>query len=1026
MNISELSLKKPVLATVMNLFIILFGVIGFYFLGVREYPAIDPPIITVSSSYAGANADIIESQITEPLEKSINGIPGIRTISSSSSVGNSRISVEFNLGADLETATNDVRDKVSQAARNLPQDIDAPPVVTKADANSDFIILLAVQSPSKGLLELSDYAENVLQNKFQTIPEVSAVTIIGQKRPAMRLWIDPDKMNAYNVAFNDITNVLNKENVEVPSGKIYGNKTELIIRALGRLSTEKDFRDLIIHEDENGIVRLSDVAKVELGPEQYEQNWRLNGVSAVGLAIVPQPGANYINISDEFNKRLEEIEKSQKGDIIFTKIIDNTDNVRRSLTEVQQTLFIALTLVILVIFFFFRSGLIAIRPLIDIPVSLISTFFIMYFAGFSINILTLLAIVLATGLVVDDGIVVTENIFRKFERGMPIRKAALEGSKEVFFVVIATSITLAIVFLPVIFLQGFVGRLFREFGIVLACAVLVSAFVSLTITPVLNVYLNRKNVRHGWFYRKTEPFFNGMENGYKNLIQRFIKLRWIAWMIVGACLIIIFFIGKNLQSEIAPLEDKSQIRFQITGPEGASYGYMVNAGDELGNYLIDSIPERNFAFLAIPGFGNSGVNGGSGRLGLVPASERKRSQNDIAKDLAKKVMRFNNLRIFPVEEQTITVGLGSRGALPVQFVIQNLDFDKLKIVIPKFLDAARNDKTFQNVDVNLKFNKPEIDITIDRIKAREFGLTMTDLADVIQSAFSGRRLAYFIMNGKQYQVISQVSLKDRQVPADITKLYVRNNNGDNISLATVLKINANSNPPTLYHFNRYKSATVSASLAEGKTIGDGVKAMQAIADKLLDDSFQTSLSGPSRDYAESSSNTAFAFILALVLIYLVLSAQFESFKDPFTIMLTVPLAIAGAFLCLWIFGHTLNIFSEIGMIMLIGLVTKNGILIVEFANKKREQGLPKNQAVVEAATQRLRPILMTSLATSLGALPIALSLGAAATSRIPLGIVVVGGILFSLVLTLFVIPAVYTFISGKHKVKNETIENLNP
>jgi len=650
----------------------------------------------------------------------------------------------------------------------------------------------------------------------------------------------------------------------------------------------------------------------------------------------------------------------------------------------------------------------------------------MYFAGFSINILTLLAIVLATGLVVDDGIVVTENIFRKFERGMPIRKAALEGSKEVFFVVIATSITLAIVFLPVIFLQGFVGRLFREFGIVLACAVLVSAFVSLTITPVLNVYLNRKNVRHGWFYRKTEPFFNGMENGYKNLIQRFIKLRWIAWMIVGACLIIIFFIGKNLQSEIAPLEDKSQIRFQITGPEGASYGYMVNAGDELGNYLIDSIPERNFAFLAIPGFGNSGVNGGSGRLGLVPASERKRSQNDIAKDLAKKVMRFNNLRIFPVEEQTITVGLGSRGALPVQFVIQNLDFDKLKIVIPKFLDAARNDKTFQNVDVNLKFNKPEIDITIDRIKAREFGLTMTDLADVIQSAFSGRRLAYFIMNGKQYQVISQVSLKDRQVPADITKLYVRNNNGDNISLATVLKINANSNPPTLYHFNRYKSATVSASLAEGKTIGDGVKAMQAIADKLLDDSFQTSLSGPSRDYAESSSNTAFAFILALVLIYLVLSAQFESFKDPFTIMLTVPLAIAGAFLCLWIFGHTLNIFSEIGMIMLIGLVTKNGILIVEFANKKREQGLPKNQAVVEAATQRLRPILMTSLATSLGALPIALSLGAAATSRIPLGIVVVGGILFSLVLTLFVIPAVYTFISGKHKVKNETIENLNP
>jgi len=1024
MNISELSIKKPVLATVMNLFIILFGVIGFTFLGVREYPAIDPPLITVRTSYTGANADIIESQITEPLEKSINGIPGIKTLSSSSTVGNSNISVEFDLNSDLETAANDVRDKVSQAARNLPKDIDAPPVVTKADANSDFIILMAVQSPSKGLLELSDYAENVLQNKFQTIPEVSSVNIVGQKRPAMRLWIDPDKMNSYNVAFNDITDVLNNENVEIPSGKIYGSKTELTIRALGKLTTEQDFRDLILREDSNGIVRLNDVAQVELGPEQYEQNWKLNGVSAVGIAIVPQPGANYIDISDEFTKRLDEIKKSQKGDLIFTTLIDNTKNVRRSLKEVEETLAIALALVILVIFFFFRNWLIALRPLIDIPISLTSTFFIMYMAGFSINILTLLAIVLATGLVVDDGIVVTENIYRKFERGMSIRKAAIEGSREVFFVVISTSITLAIVFLPVIFLEGFVGRLFREFGVVLAFAVLVSAFVSLTITPVLNVLLTRKNSQHSKFYQRTEPFFSGMENGYKNLLNRFVKRRWIAWAIVLSCLFIIYFIGINLQSEIAPLEDKGQIRIQITGPEGASYGYMTKAGDELGNYLIDSIPERDFTFLAIPGFGSSGVNSGSGRLGLVDPSLRNRSQSEIAKDLAKKFLKFNNLRIFPVEEQTISVGLGSRGSLPVQFVVQNLDFDKLKTVIPKFLDAAKNDKTFQNVDVNLKFNKPEADLTIDRIKARQFGLTISDIANVVQSAFSGRRLDYFIMNGDQYQVISQVGLKDRTVPTDITKLYVRNNKGENISLATVLNIETTANPPSLYHFNRYKSATISASLAEGKTIGDGVDAMQTVADSLLDESFQTSLSGPSRDYAESSSNIAFAFILALVLIYLVLAAQFESFKDPFTIMLTVPMAIAGALLTLWIFGQTLNIFSEIGMIMLIGLVTKNGILIVEFANKKREQGMEKRKAVVEAATQRLRPILMTSLATSLGALPIALSIGSAATSRIPLGIVVVGGILFSLILTLFVIPAVYTFISGKHEVNKEEINDI--
>ncbi|MEI7524972.1 MAG: efflux RND transporter permease subunit [Mariniphaga sp.] len=1020
MNISELSLKRPVLATVMSLGLILFGVIGFNFLGIRDYPAIDPPVITVSTSYTGANSDIIESQITEPLEKSINGIPGIRTITSSSVIGSSYITVEFTLNTNLEAAANDVRDKVSQAVRNLPQDVDAPPVVTKADANSDFIILVALQSKSKGLLELSDYAENVLQNKFQTIPEVSGVNIIGQKRPAMRLWIDPDKLSAYNINFNDIETVLNKENVEIPSGKIYGDKTELTIRALGRLVTEMDFRNLIIREDNAGIVRLGDLAKVEIGPENYETSWKLNGVYAVGLAITPQPGANYINISDEFNRRLDEIKKSQKGDIEFITTIDNTINVRKSLTEVKQTLLIAFLLVILVIFAFFRNWLIAIRPLIDIPISLIATFYVMYLAGFSINILSLLGIILATGLVVDDGIVVTENIFRKFENGMHIRKAALEGSIEIFFAVISTSLTLAIVFLPVLFLQGFVGSLFREFAVVVAAAVLISAFVSLTITPVLNVILNRPQAQHGWLYRKTEPFFTGMENGYKNTLQRFVKRRGIAWYVVGICLFIIFFIGRNLQSELAPLEDKGMIRFQLSAVEGTSYKYMMETGNEFSNFLIDSFPERSFSFLSIPGFGGSGgMNAGSGRLALVPSTDRSRSQSEIVRDLTKKIPKFNNLRIFPVEEQTIAVGLSSRGALPVQFVIQNLDFDKLKTVIPKFLDVARNDKTFQNVDVNLKFNKPEVDILINRIKARNLGLTVTDISAVVQSAFSGRRLAYFIMNGRQYQVISQVGLPDRQQPTDITKLYVRNNLGNNIALSEVLDMSSYANPPSLYHFNRYKSATISASLAEGKTVGDGVKAMQDIGNKLLDESFQTSLSGPSRDFAESSSNVGFAFILALLLIYLVLAAQFESFRDPFIIMITVPLAIAGAILSLWVFRQTLNIFSEIGMITLIGLVTKNGILIVEFANKKRAIGLSKYEAVVEASTQRLRPILMTSLATSLGALPIALSLGDAASSRVPLGIVIVGGILFSLILTLFVIPAIYTYVSGQHKSQEE-------
>ena len=1014
MNISELSLKRPVLATVMNLMLILFGIVGFTFLAVRDYPAIDPPIITISTSYTGANPDIIESQITEPLEKQVNGIPGIRTITSSSSLGSSQITVEFNLGVDLEAAASDVRDKVGQAQRSLPLDIDAPPVVSKADANSDFIIILAIQSRTKSLLDLSDYSENVLQQQLQTINEVSSVNIFGQKRYSMRIWIDPDKMNAFDVTFSDITSTLRNENVELPPGKIYGNNTEMTIRTLGRLTSEKQFRDLIIREDSAGIVRLNDVAKVEIGPEVLEQSWKYNGVNAVGLAIIPQPGANNIEIANSVYKRLDEIRKSNKSDIEFNVLIDNTINIRKSLKEVEDTLLIAFGLVVLVIFFFFRSWLIALRPLIDIPISLIATFFVMYLAGFSINILTLLAIVLATGLVVDDGIVVTENIFRKLESGMPIRTAALEGSKEIFFAVISTSLTLAVVFLPVIFLQGFVGRLFREFGVVLAAAVLISAFVSLTITPVLNVYLNRKNMQHGWFYMKTEPFFEGMENGYLRLLKGFMKIRRMAWVIIAVCAASIFLVLKNLQSEIAPLEDRSSIRFTVTAPEGTSFNYMQNIADNLSNYLYDSIPERDFVFARTPA-GNT-VNTSQPRIGLIDPSLRKRSQNEITNELQRKMSRFNDARIFAVQEQTIAVGSGSRGGLPVQFILQNQDLNKLKNIIPKFLDEARKDKTFANVDVNLKFNKPELQITVDRIKIKDLGLSTTDVISAMQAAFSGGRLAYFIMNGYQYQVIAQVERSDRDKPFDIQKLYVRNSRGESIPLSAVVHIEESSSPSTLFHFNRYKAATISASLAEGKTIGDGINAMNAIGAKTLDPSFQTALSGPSRDFAESSSNIVFAFGLALVLIYLVLAAQFESFIDPLGIMLTVPLALAGALISLWIFNQTLNIFSEIGMIMLIGLVTKNGILIVEFANQKRAHGLSKMDAVVEAAGQRLRPILMTSLATSLGALPIALSLGGASTSRIPLGIVVVGGILFSLILTLFVIPAVYTFLSGKHKV----------
>lgn len=1018
MNISELSLRRPVLATVLSIVIVLFGIIGFTFLGVRDYPAIDPPNINVRTSYPGANADIIESQITEPLEKAINGIAGIKNITSFSSQGTSNVNVEFDLGIDLEAAANDVRDKVSQAVRSLPADLDAVPVVSKADASSDAIISMTVQSDTRNQLQITEYANNVLVERLQTIPGVSSIQIWGEKRYAMRIWFDPAKMSAYGLTPDDVEAALNRENIELPSGKISGNATELSVRTFGRLITEEDFNNVIIKNIGGADIRLKQIGEAVLGPENEETILKESRIPMIALALVPQPGSNYVSISDEFYKRLDQLKKEMPSDIKLNIALDQTKFIKNSIAEVEETLIISFILVVLIIYFFFRDWLIAIRPLIDIPVSLIAAFFIMYLSGFTINVLTLLGIVLATGLVVDDGIVVTENIYKKIERGVPKWIAARDGSKEIYFAVIATSITLAVIFLPIVFLEGFVGRLFREFGIVVAGAVLVSAFVSLTLTPVLNVFLTRKVHSHSWFYRKTEPFFQWMETGYHNNLARFMKSKWLALVIVAGCFSIIYFIGRNLQSELAPMEDRSQFRLQVTAPEGTSFDYMDKYVDDLSQLMIDSIPEKSIVLsVTAPGFAGSGsANTGFVRVTLVDPDQRERSQQEIVDMVNRNLPKFPQGRAFAIQEQTIQVG--RRGGLPVQFVIQNNNFEKITNVLPKFLEEANKSQVFQGVDADLKLNKPELKINIDRLKASELGVSVGDISRTLQLALSNRRLGYFIREGKQYQVIGQVARNERDDPTDLKNIYVRNNRGQIISMDNLVTISEETTPPTIYHFNRYKSATISAGLAPGKTMGDGIEEMRAIADRLLDDSFATSLSGSSRDFQDSSSNTSFAFILALVLIFLVLAAQFESFIDPLVIMITVPLAIAGAVLSLWIFDQTLNIFSQIGMIMLIGLVTKNGILIVEFANKKQLEGMGKVQAVIEASTGRLRPILMTSLAMSLGALPIALSLGAAATSRMPLGIVIVGGIMFSLILTLFVIPAMYAYLSRK-KHKNE-------
>ena len=1023
MSLSSTSIKRPVLAIVMNLSLVLFGLIGFHFLGVREFPSIDPPVVSVRTGYPGANADVIESQITEPLEKAINSIDGVRNISSSSNQGSSNITVEFNLTKDLEEATNDVRDKVSQAARSLPKDIDGLPVVAKADANSESILSMTLESDTRNQLELSDYAENVLAQRLQTIPGVSNVQIWGQKRMAMRIWIDPSRMAAYRLTALDIKTALDKENIELPSGKITGESTELSVKTMGNLSSEDDFNNLIIKNDGVNIIRLKDIGSAVMAPENEETMLRQSGKTMIGMAIVPQPGANYLDISDEFYKRYEQIKKDLPKDFKLDIAIDQTIFIKKSVSEVAETLLLSLVLVILIIYLFFRDWSIAFRPLIDIPVSLIATFFIMYLFGYSINVLTLLAIVLAIGLVVDDGIVVTENIFKKIEEGYSPIEAAIKGSNEIFFAVISISITLAAVFLPVIFLEGFVGRLFREFGVVIGAAVLISAFVSLTLTPMLNAYLMKGHQKKTKFYERTEPYFVALTTGYTQSLERFLQKPKRAFVILAGCIALIALFWVILQKETAPYDDRSAINMQLSAPEGSSFEYTDNFVLKVAQMVEDSIPDKRINLtVTAPGFSGSGAaNTGFVRIRLTEPNQRKATQSELTDKLTKITKGFSEGKIFVVQQPTISVN--RRGGLPISYIIQAPNFEKLREKLPLFMEEVSKDPTFTVSDANLKFNKPEINLSIDRERAKNLGVSVLDIAQTLQFALSGQRFAYFIQNGKQYQVIGQYDRMNRNDPTDLTSIFVRNNRGELIQLDNLIQVEEQSTPPQLYHNNRFISATVSAGLAPGKSIGDGIDAMDNISKKVLDDSFSTDLGGESRDFKESSSNTLFAFALALLLIYLLLAAQFESFIDPIIIILTVPMAVAGAFFSLWLFGQTWNIFSQIGTIMLIGLVTKNGILIVEFANQLKEKGEPVASAIRKAAEARLRPILMTSLAIALGALPIALAIGAAAKSRMGMGIVIIGGTLFSLVLTLYVIPAIYSLWSKPLKSPSPSQKN---
>lgn len=1012
-SLSNISIERPVLAIVMSIIIMLFGVIGFNFLGVREYPSVDPPIITVSTTYTGASADVIESQITEPLEESINGIDGIKTLSSISADGRSTITVEFNLEMDLEAAANDVRDKVSRAIRNLPPDAD-PPIVTKADADSNPIIALRIFSEKRNLLEMSEIADNIFKETFQTIPGVSEVRIWGEKKYSMRLWMDPDKLAAYRLTPLDILNAVGDQNIELPSGRIEGSATELTVRTFGRLSSPEEFNDLIIRESNNDIVRFSDIGRAEFYPENERTMLRNNGVPLVLNAIVPQPGSNNLEIADEFYKRLESLRKNIPEDISTEIAFDNTEYIRESIAEVRQTIFLAFGLVVLIIFAFLRDWRTTFIPVITVPIALVGSFFFMYTLGFSINVLTLLGIVLAIGLVVDDAIVVLENIYTKIEDGMEPEEAGKKGTNEIFFAVISTTVALTSVFFPIIFLQGLTGRLFREFGITVAVAVVISSFVALTLTPMLSSKMLKKRERQQWFYRKTEPFFIWMNTSYNNALDAFMGNRWLSGLIILVSGVLIYIFVQILPSELSPLEDRGQFRIFATGPEGATFEYMDEYATDLSAKLKDEVPEaQSIITITSPGFSASGaVNSAFIILKLSDAKDRDRSQHKIVQDVSPMVAKNTMARAFISEPESIG---RSSGGMPVNFVIQARNLNQLKEVLPEFVSRASESPAFSFVDLDLKFNKPELGVRIDREKAQTVGVSVRDIAQTLQLSLSGNRFGYFIMNGKQYYVIGQLEKSNRNEPLDLKSIYVKAKNGELLQLDNLVTLEERSTPPQLFHYNRFTSATVSAKLAEGVSLGQGLEVMDEISREVLDDRFQTALSGTSLEFQQSSGNLYFAFALALVLIYLVLAAQFESFRDPLIIMFTVPLALSGALFSLWYFNESLNIFSQIGMIMLIGLITKNGILIVEFANQRKAQDMSIMESIKGAAKMRFRPILMTSLSTILGILPIALALGAGAESRVSMGIAVIGGMVIATFLSLFVIPAIYSFLTSKQK-----------
>ncbi|HLQ66496.1 MAG TPA: efflux RND transporter permease subunit [Candidatus Limnocylindrales bacterium] len=1012
MKLSEVSIQRPVLATVMSLAIILFGVISFARLPVREYPDIDPPIVSIQTFYRGASPNVVETEITDVLEEQLATLEGVKTIESSSREQGSSISVEFELSRDIEEATNDVRDRVSRVRGQLPTEADDP-IVAKVDVNAQPIVWLALSSQRFSNLELSDVADRILKERLQRLPGVGNIFLGGERRYAMRVWLDPARMASHGLTTQDVEAAIRRENAEIPAGRVEGNEREFAVRTRGDLVSSDEFGAIIVKQDGTERVRLDDVAQVQVGAEDERTAVRWNGQPAVGLGIVKQSKASTIDVADAVRAALPELSRALPGGMKLDVAYDSSSFIKDSIREVTQTIFIAILLVILVILVFLKTARATLIPGIAIPISIIGTFAVAYFMGFTINILTLLALVLAIGLVVDDAIVVLENIVRHMEMGKGRLRAALDGANEIGFAVLATTITLVAVFVPVSFLTGTVGRLFSEFGLSVAVAVLISGFVALTLTPMLCSRILRPSHDQGRAARGIDRFFDGMNTRYERTLRWFLTHRGIA---LGAAVLLLLLIAglfTILPRELVPVEDRGVAFGIVIAPEGSTLEYTDRYMRQVEAILLP-LPERRGLFTATGlGFGGPGqVTNGFMFLGLKPRGERHKSQQQLVQELFPRLISIPGVLAFVINPPS----LGGRfSSSPVEYVLQAETYEQLAQGVGAMMGEASKLGYLLNLDTDLRLNKPQLDVSIDRERAAQLGVSVTDIGTTLETLLGGRKVSDFKRGTKQYDVIAQVTPKDRSTPGVIDDIYVRGKGGL-VQMANVVTVKETVAPKELNHYNRVRSATLTANLPPGLPLGMALDALDKIAADKLPAGVKHELAGQSREFRESSTSLYFLFLLAVVFIYLVLAAQFESFIHPLTILLAVPLAVAGALISLFVFRQSLNIYSQIGLIMLIGLVTKNSILIVEYGNQLRARGLSIADAVAEAARIRLRPILMTSLATIFGILPIAIGLGSGAESRRPLGIAVVGGMLFSTFLTLVLVPVVYTYLARFTKV----------